>query len=444
MYLISSNGVKTNRRRRVSQIVALVAVTMASFAGVVSPASAQAVAVPRILPTAIPAGYKVNDYFDRLGPNRDVNFIHLLRDDTLTKEIFVNSTPIAKSSFDENVLPRQISNGAKKVKVRATKGALLVEGGDVRLDWFEKNRWLTAFGTNVPSKVLLAFANGIVPSSSPDASFALKKKPAGFATVYVGQIGGLSSSASGVLWTNSDSEEIELDVINAVPNYIDIVFLGPGTAFRPTTVNGKPGYVAERSGGTTVVWMDQPNLLVEVRSTQFNEAGIAAITASLAPVDEAAWAAATNPPDAPAGGSGGASGGSGGLPVNTAPVAAGTLNGVPWVATVNGQCLVFAAGTATAQTCLPAFTPPNSMSWTNLAASGKNFAVGITGANVVTVVAKANGAEVLRVATQPAANLPGLKYFIVELPAPAGVTFSGLDAAGAEIAPAIAAGTAVK
>lgn len=424
-----SSRVQSARKLRVVALTAIVAV-----AGLVVPASAQEAPAPRILPTAIPAGYVIDDYFDRKGANSDTYFVHLLRDPARSKEFFIGSIPTTKTLFDENILAGRIRNGAKKTKVRGLTATVLTEDGETEINWFEKNRWMQVSSIGSTQKLTLALALNVVPTKLADASFAIKKKPAGVASVYVGQIASLTSSGSGVLWTNANDEEIELDVTNVVANYIDIVFLSPGTTYVPTTVNGKPGYVSRRLSGTTVAWMEQPNLLVEVRSTEFNEAGVQAVAASLVPVDEAAWNAAVAIADqtAPPSSTGGD------LPVNTTPVAAGTLNGVPWVATVNGQCLVFSAGGANAQTCIPGFTAPNSLSWNVLVASGKTFAVGITGANVVTVVGKVGGAEVARTTTQPVANQAGLKYFIVELPAAAGATFSGLDAAGAEISPAVA------
>ncbi len=424
-----SGATRTHPIRRVMVLMAVVATTLF---GVVSPVSAQ-VPVPRLLPTSVPSGYAVDDYFDRVGPERDVYFIHILRNSDNTREYFAQAIPITKTSFDDNILASRVRAGGKKIKVRGLTGVVTVDGPEVYVEWFERNRWMQVVGTNVSSKATVAFAALVVPSKAPDASFALKRKPAGYTTTYVGQAAGLTSSASGLLWTNASEEEVELYVANSVPNYIDIVYLSPGSPYVPTSVNGKPGYVSRRETGTTIVWMEQPNLLVRVRSTEFNEAGVLAFAASLAPVDENAWKTAiaaadqTAPPPA-AGGT---------TPVNTTPVAAGTLNGVPWVATVNGQCLVFAAGGATSEACIPGFTATNSLAWNTLAASGKTFAVGITGANVLTVVAKANGAEIARTTTQPVAGVPGLSYFIVELPNATGVTVSGLDGAGVEIAPAV-------
>jgi hypothetical protein len=445
MQLISSTGGSIGRFRSRPRLPQVLSVTIAALCvvfGLVSPASAQAAPVPRLLPTAVPAGYSVNDSFDRVGPRSDVQFVQILRDDAKTHEFYINSTPIEKARFTESVIPSRLDAGAKKVKVRGTTGTVQSQDADVRVDWFERNRWITVISTNVTPKATLAFVANVVPTKAPDASFVVKKIPAGYASIYAGQSAGLTSSVSGVLWTNADSEEIELFIANVVPNYLEIGYLGVGSGYTPTTVNGKPGYIAQRTGGTTVVWMEQPNLLIELRSTQFNEAGIDAIAASLAPVEEAAWVTATtavDPSKKPVDGSGG-----GTLPpANSAPVAAGTLNGVPWVATANGNCLVFAAGTASSQACIPGFTSPTALAWNTLVASGKTFAVGITGANVATVVGKANGAEVTRIATQPVVGQPGLKYFIVELSNATGVTFSGLDAAGAEIAPGVAPAPAV-
>ncbi len=435
-----SEGMGARRRlfpRIAPRAIGVAASVVAVMVGLVTPAGAQEVGpAPRLLPTAVPAGYTIDDSFNRNGPSTNVYYVHLLRDAGSTKEFFIGSIPAGKSTFVESILPSRLSDGAKKIKVRGTNGAVFTEGGETRIDWYEKGRWLQVSTTGVTQKVALATAASVVPTKLPDASFGLKKKPVGTATVYAGQLSSLSSSSYGVLWSNPADEQIELFVSNVVTNYIDIAYLGAGSTYVPFTVNGKPGYISQRLSGTTVVWMEQPNLLVEIRSTEFNDAGIVAIAAALVPVTEAAWTVAIAAADqvAPPVGPGDT-----GVPANTTPVVAETVATVPFSAYVDGQCLVFAAGGVSTKTCILGFTSPNSLAWSPVTASGKSFAVGIVGSNVATVVAKSGAAEVVRKATLPVAGQPGLKYFIVELATPAGVTFSGLDAAGAEVAPAVAA-----
>ncbi len=427
----------TFRRRCLTlSITALVSV---GLVGAVSPsANAQGGALPRYLPTQIPDPFKVRLALDLpISRSSSGSYLQIMRDESGSKE-YVITAQSAGSSDSSYVVDSMVRSGAKKVKVHGIAAAMLVEKSVYTIVWVERDTAIVVKAAGMPSKAALATAALVAPSKSQPGRFKMKKGVAGFATLFAGPSSSLIASAYTVVWTTPSDESFVEIVANVVPNFLELSS-GPTSDLRAnTTVNGKPAYSAPDSGETVVAWMEQPNLLIEIGSTDLNDAAVAGVAASVVPLDEEGFRIATTPAEDPFAD---ISDPAKPAPVS-GPVAAGNVAGTPWVATTSGQCVRFAIGTVNSEVCAPAFLAPTTVAAKLVKVNAKPVATGIAGVNVATIVFKANGAEVARVATQSVADQPGLRYFVTELPTGDNVTMSGLDPAGAEIVSGVAFQTA--
>ncbi len=418
-------AVRTQLARSVA-VVAAVGLFSGLVGGVIAPTSAQAATLPRFLPTQVPEGFKIALALDAPARSNET-YLGVVRNAENTQEFMITGTP---SSEEDGAYFASIAKKSEpKVKVHGKPALLSEEGGEVQLRWFEKNALVTISGFGVSRKATLGFAANVLPSKKKSGSFSIKKVPVNFSKIFVGPVSSLISDSYAVYYESSGGELLAFSGANVATNYLE-VFGGPSSALQPTTVNSKPAF-STSLGVSGVVWMEQPNLLLQVFSTDMNVAGVMEVANSVKPIDEAAYQAAievaetNSSSDSTASNPGEQSG----------PVAAGTIAGAPWVATIQGQCVKFAIGKSTTEACVTGFLSPSALIGSVTTVNSKPVAVGVTGANVVTVVLTANGAEVARAATQPVLDQPGLRYFITEVSVPEGVTAIGLDAAGKEIAP---------
>ncbi len=419
----------------------LVGVGLAALAcvGTLVPAASAAPAVPRFLPAKVPAGYTYTDFLDRTTPSSTIRFMRYMRNGANTAAAVVFAEPGQKADWDSFARILK-SSGYKATKVKTLVGYTTTRDGVRSYYWFEKNRIMTSRSINVPLATHTALNASIVVSKLPDASFSLKKEPAGLGTVYSGSSAALIGSYSRIYWADQQDNELTLDVSSVDRRAFEIYLLSPFVNYGTTTVKGKPAYVIEEASYVEVWWEEQPGLLVEVSADDLTAAALVEFADSLAPTDEATWQAFVNTPTS--GGGSGSSGGSGGLGgAADAIVGAGMADGVPWTAKVgqNASCLVFTITAQPAQACIKA---PNSFGWNTVSVGGKTFAVGVTAANIATIVVKSSaGAEIARTPVGPVANQPVLRLFVVAIPpGTTGAVASGLDAAGAEVSPAIAPG----
>jgi hypothetical protein len=417
------------RRRCLS--VSVSALVSIGLVAAVNPAANAQGALPRYLPTQIPESFKVQGSFELPG-SISKSYLQVMRDPSGTKEYVItgNSAGSGDASY---IIDAVLAKGGKKVKVHGVAGAMVVEKSVITIAWVERNTLILMKAAGMPAKTALSTAALVVPSKSENGSFKVKKAIAGYTTLFSGPQSSLLSSFYTVAWaTDSGLSFIEL-VANVVPNYLELTS-GPTSDLRAnTTVNSKTAYTAPESGVAVVVWMEQPNLLIEIGSTDLNDAAVAGVAASVAPIAEDAFQVATTAAEDPYA-----------SPDQTkpapvsGPVAAGNVAGTPWVATTSGQCVRFAVGSVNSEVCAPAFLAPTTVAAKLVKVNAKPVATGITGSNVATVVFKVNGTEVARVATQPVADQAGLRCFVTELPTGDNVTMSGLDAAGVEIASGVA------
>ena len=418
------------------RVAAVAAATLACF-GALVPAANAAPAVPRFLPAKVPAGYSYSDFIDRTSPSSSIRYMRYLRNGANTAAAIIFAEPSQKADWDSFARVLK-SAGYKATKVKTFVAYTTTIDGVRSYYWFEKNRLVTSRSVNVPAKVHVALNANVVVSKLPDASFGLKREPAGMGTVYAGSAAVLIGSYSRIYWSDQQDNELTLDVSSVDRRAFEIYLLSPFVTYGTTTVKGKPAYVIEDDDFTEVWWEEQPGLLVEVSADDLTAAALVEIADSLAAADEATWQTFVKTPTASGGSSGGGSGI--GAPSDTI-VGAGMADGVPWTAKIgaNASCLVFTISGQPAQACVKA---PNSFGWNTLNIGAKTFAVGVTAANVATVVAKsAAGVEIIRAAVGPVANQPVLRLFVIVLPpGTTGAVVSGLDAAGAEAFPAIPAG----
>lgn len=408
--------------RRISSFfcaVAAVGTLIASSA----PASAAA-PLPRFLPNA-ESGYVLMDALDDVIPNSS-NYIGAFASNDKTKSVSIDAQSAQSSSIAET-----IKESAGKDKVHGKPAMVRTSGSLTSIIWLEKGNLYQLEARGLSKKPALAFAQNVKPTGKPDSSFTVKKVPAGFTKIYVGPQSGLIAGAYAAAFVEKEAPKKTIATfyaLNVDPRYMDVL-LSQQESYAPTTIRGKSGFEISADGEVVDVWMEQPNLLMIAATDQPSK--LASFVESLVPVDEPTWAAAYDASQSanPSGGS---------SDVVGPPVAAGMLAGIPWGASVNGQCLVFTAAATKTNVCVTGIMSPSFVGWKSVVVNGKTLVFGITGANVTTVVAAANGAEVTRVPTEPVADQPGLRYFAIELSGdPAATTFSGLDAAGVVVGPAI-------
>ncbi len=250
----------------------------------------------RLLPTSLPDGLSASDVgnvVDRIGPSSAVSYVHVLRDAKATQQFFIVATPYDKASYEAAVTER-LSSGAKSVTVRGRAATLFESGASISIAWFEGKTSLLIDSEGVSRSSALVFAAGVTPTKKGDASFVLKRRASGFATVFVGPTSRLSSSASSVSWQNSDqSKVLTLNVAAVIAAYIDVVHLGPGSTFQPTSVRGKSAYISSVGDQRTLIWMEQPLVFVELTSEGIDESSLRAAAEALQTVDEATWKSRT-------------------------------------------------------------------------------------------------------------------------------------------------------
>jgi hypothetical protein len=425
-------------RRSIRQTLVTMGAIILSVMGLSATPASAAGSVPRFIPSRVAAGYTLSDSTDRTTPRNTIRYLRYLRNEANTAAIYVVSEPAQKSEWD-SLTSNLRSAGFKATKVRALK-AFVDETDGVRLYyWFDKNRIIFSRSINMPVKTQQALNNSVVVTKLPDASFGMKTAP-GFRLSYAGQYDALFGSFSEISWVNDSQDELYLDVTSIDPRMIEVVLLTPFARTSTTTVNGKPAYVVETPRYTEVFWEDQPGLLVEVWGTSLNAAALADMANSVAPTDEAAWQAyvATAGKPSTTGTGGGASGGP--VAVAGALVGAGMADGIPWTAELGAgpTCLKFKISTVASEACVKT----GSLGWALVTVDAKTFVVGAAAANVVTAVVKGGaGAEIARAAVGPVTGQPLLRLFVVPVPAGSvATTVSGLDAAGTEVSPAVAAG----
>jgi hypothetical protein len=412
-------------------------VALAAMMGLaIAPASADP-AVPRFVGSRLPAGYTLQDYSDITSRSSTIRYIQYLRNDANTQAVSITAEPAQKAEWDSTAASLK-SADLKAVKIKTFKGFVDSTGGITTYIWFEKNRIIVSRSVGYPLPAHRAINASVVVTRLPDASFGFKKAPAGLGIVYSGLTSGLFGSSSRLSYGNTNDNALILDVSSIDRRAIDVYLLTPFNKYGTTTVNGKPAYVIEEARYTEVWWEEQPGLLIEVLADDLGAPAMVEYSNSIAATDEPTWQALV----ATAGqtGSGGSSLG-GAAAASTGLVGAGMVDGVPWTAELGAtsSCLKFTSSAVVTEACVKA---PNVLGWNYLNANSKTFAFGVTAANVATVVVKsAAGAEIARTAVGPVTGQPLLRLFAVVLPpGTTGAIVSGLDAAGTEIAPAIAAG----
>ncbi len=406
-----------NRRLSTFAVAALTAV--GTLIASIGPASAAA-PLPRFLPSA-ESGFALMDAIEDVIPTSS-NYIAAFGTEDRSKSVTIDSQSAQSSS-----IAGSIKESAGKDKVHGKPAVVRTSGSSTSVLWLEKGNLFQLEARGLGKKPALAFAEKVKPTGKADSSFVVKKVPAGFTRIYVGPQSGLIAGGYAAAFSESGPKPklaAVMYALNVDPRYMEVL-LAQQASYSSVTVRGKSGYQIDSDGEAITVWMEQPNLLLLVSAEQSGK--LSSFAESLAPVDEATWLAAVEAASS--------LNSDGGSDAAGPPVAAGTLAGIPWGATVDGQCLSFTAATAKTKVCVPGIMSPSFLGWKSVVVNGKTLVFGITGANVTTVVATANGAEVSRIQTEAVADQPGLRYFALELSGdPATTTISGLDAAGAVIA----------
>jgi hypothetical protein len=389
-------------RRVTLVLVSLLIIGLTGQAG-----RATANTLPRFVPAE--AAYQVLSSEDD-GPRKvATSFVEVLRDQAGQREIVITATPTTARAA-QRTLVSLLSEGGTKTSVRKLAAVKTTSATtkEVKLTWFEKNSLIRVYAYRVVDRDLRSVAAATVPTGKSDASFRLDVVPSGFTVKYRGQEAAtLSDSAFATYSRDGGTTRVEYTALNVIDGYLDTFVLRPQQPAVATTIHGKPAYIF--TAGPSLVWMEQPNLMIVLEGATVGE--LQTFGESLVAVDEATWRLRAQP-----------------------TVSGTTPGGTPWYAEYRGRCFTFVITGGANERCAKAPASATTLIWAPLTGKGQEFATGLTGTAIVTVVAKLNGVEYSRSTTQPVPGEKDLRVFAFEITGPFGITVSGLDAAGLDAA----------
>ncbi len=417
-------------------------VTALVVLGAVAAPPAHAAGVPHFTPSRIPDGFAISLIDESSGNNGNTGeFISLIENNERTGGTYTYALPISASEWKDAVKDFK-KQKLKAIKVKNKVGYATDGGSSRRVYWFEVDRAFISEGLNISLATHKAIASNIFATKAGRTTFAVKAVPAGFKNIYTGFEGALVGARSVQLFEKDpygEGSQFQVRITSVGPSYLDVFYLSPlvgrGTRLEQTTVRGKTGWTYDGGYSGFYLWEEQPGLMIEVTgSGTLTDAQIKDVAESLVPIDDTAWVALEKQAAEYQKGlenyrPGEAQG---------ALVGAGMIDNEPWTATAssNANCLFFKIGDRVTESCI---TKSNALGWSSVTVSGKTIAVGVTAANIATVVAKSAGAEVGRTAVGPVSKQPLVRLFVMTIPAGAGVTVAGLDAAGTEVQTGVAA-----
>ena len=467
MNLCRERTVSRSSRTIVSALTALF-MTMGLVLGI-SPtvAAAQSVATPAslplLLPSSVPQGYSLSNVDDTpLGADRET-WVILDQSPDGARRVLSQGVVYGQSASE---VVKDLYTGVKPSKTekrsvvhRQRAVAISSQPGQWTIIWAEGSIVFTVseYSKKATFASVKVIADSVRSSRLPDGSFSLAKAPAGTARLFVGSQRSLFSGDQYQFTYASLDAELTLAVIDADPALIAVVVAGANAS--PITVRAKPGVLYDDGSQLNLVWMEAPHTLLAVSSADVGEAALRQVAESLAPVDAAAFAAAKTRAKTAAdirsgggSGSGSSDGSGGGILSGGSPVGAGQLDAIAWAAfaapsTANERCVQFAAADVRSSVCVPLPLTDKTLVWTSAVVGDRRTAFGLTSSKVTTVVVRDRaGTELARAATVPYTGNPTLRLFALQVgvagtlvPVLDGAAVVvGLDAAGAEVAPAVA------
>ncbi len=411
---------------RLRRAIALGLLTVGCVTSLTTPAYAST--LPRIVPTRVPSSYTVELVEETASPQETDQFVSYMHNAANDQAIATFADPYEKKAWDRDLVS-YLDAETKVTKIRGQKAFVVETSSNTRMvTWFEHGRLFTSFSINVDITTQRRSADAIVITGTARASFVAKSAPKGLAMVYTGPMRALTSGYSTVTYVadpKNTHSHLYVDVRRIDPRYVDLMFLNPlaGTS-TPISVNGKRGYSSVLLSGNTTVWyQEQPGLLVDVTSDVLTADALIDLANSMTPVDEASWKNIVQE----------AADFSANQQVPQDLVGAGIVDSQAWTAQVAARsgCLVFTLALTPTQACVKS---PHVLGWSSVSVKDKTFAVGVTAANVATVVMKIGGVEVARSAVSAVIGEPTLRLFVLAIPANStDVVMSGLDANGADI-----------
>lgn len=435
----------------------------ASPTGAVAQTGTTPASLPLLLPSSVPQGYALSDVDDTpLGADRST-WVILDQSPDGARRVLSQGVVYGQSATE---VVKDLYTGVKPSKVEKRsvvhhQRAVAISGqpGQWTIIWAEGSIVFSVseYAKRATFASVKAIADSVRSSRLPDGSFSLAKAPAGTARIFAGSQRSLYSGDQYQFTYASLDAELTLSVIDADPALIAVVVAG--AIASPITVRSKPGVLYDDGDQLNLVWMEAPHTLLAISSADVDEAALRQVAESLAPVDAAVFKTAKAQAKAAAdlrsgGGSGaGGSDGSGkGIISGGSPVGAGQLDAIAWAAfaapsTANERCVQFAAADVRSSVCVALPLTDKTLVWTSAVVGDRRTVFGLTSSKVTMVVVRDKaGTELARAATVPYTGNPTLRLFALQVGAAGtlvpvvdgAAVVVGLDAAGAEVVPAVA------
>jgi hypothetical protein len=419
---------------RPKRLLALAALLTISGSFGLAPAAQAGPSLPRLVPTRVPASYVVASTDETTSPTDSEQFVSYSRDSSRTQAITTFSDPYEKKAWERDV--KSFADAETKVlKVHGQKAYLIETGFKAHtLTWFEQGRLFNSYALNVEVATQRQAAEAIRLTSESKTSFAVKSTPRGLTMVFTGPVRALTSGYSLLTYISDPKgsrNRLYVEVRRADRRYQDLMYLNPivGTS-TPITIHGKSGFRSvSLAGGTTYWYEEEPGLLVLLSVDTLDDDAVVDVANSIMPTSESAWKALVQD-------------GADFVANEGAPqdiVGAGVFSSQAWIAQAAAKsgCLVFTIALTPTQVCVKS---PNSLGWTSVSVKDQSYVVGVTAANVTTVVLKNNGTDIARTAVSQAIGQPTLRLFVFSVPSnltgqsnATTLSVSGLDATGTEV-----------
>lgn len=253
---------------------------------------------PRYKLTNVPKGYQLcnaEDDYESYSTSRG-NYVSIVRHASSVKEYRIQGSPSFNKDPQEYA-DNLVKSGATATKVHGLPASYSTKGAMTIITWIEKATFLSVLSAGETTQTALTFAENVVPTGKQTQPFTLKSLPNGYKSLYNGssrtQVPPKPAALSHVGWRlekdGSELGSLSLDISFQMPNLLD-VFFGPTSGAAKTTVNKKAAVQrTSEQGERAIMWMQEPEVFVVVRSSKLDFAALTAAASSITPWSEKAF-----------------------------------------------------------------------------------------------------------------------------------------------------------
>ncbi len=299
---------RTSHRLVSRTLLAVVALTSVASLAPAQTGVATETVPPRYTLSKVPKGYQLcnaEDDYESYSTSRG-DYVSIMRDKSGAKEYRVTASPSFRQNpqeYVDNLVKNLAKNGATATKVHGLPAAELHFDALIAFAWIERSTRFNVVVAGESTETGLSFAESVVPTGEEAQPFTLKSVPSGYTNLYTGfsktQVPPKPAALSHVGWRlEKDGDELgslSLDISFAMPKVLDVFFGPTNPATKETTINKKVAYRQTTNGGErTIVWMQEPEVLVVVRSSKLDYPALESAASSIKPWTEKAFQRAVN------------------------------------------------------------------------------------------------------------------------------------------------------